>query len=63
MNKTLRRINPKEFRRQVAGYDCSCPFCRNNIEMYCTHGCPACGGSGRIEPIRLKPMTTEAGLS
>lgn len=45
----MRLINPKEFREQVAGYDLSCPFCTGKIEMFCAHGCPACGGAGRID--------------
>lgn len=46
----VRRIDRKKFREQIAGYDNSCPFCRDGIEMYCTHGCPACGGTKRIDP-------------
>lgn len=48
----MRRINPKKFREQLAAYDCSCPLCTNKIEMFCTHGCPACGGTGKIAPIK-----------
>ena len=52
----MKKINLKKFRKELAPYDASCPFCREKIEMFCTHGCPACGGTGMIE----RPENSEA---
>lgn len=45
----MRRIDVKKFQAEIIGYDLSCPFCAGKIEMFCTHGCPACGNNGRID--------------
>ena len=48
----MKPINPRDFRKQVESYDIACPFCREKTEMYCSGKCPACMGTGRIEPIK-----------
>lgn len=55
------RIDRKRFQEKIAGYECSCPFCRDKIEMFCTHGCPACGGTGRIDPTPRDDLEEIAG--
>ena len=50
------KINPAKFREKIRGYDLSCPFCRAKIDMHCTHGCPACGGTRRIDPEPRKDL-------
>ena len=48
----MKPINPRKFRKQIEPYNMACPFCREKIEMYCSGRCPACGDTGRIEPIK-----------
>ena len=57
----MKPIDLKKFRRWAGQFDSTCPFCRDGIEMYCTHGCPACGNTGRIEPIRPAEAGEAAG--
>ena len=45
----MRRIDRKKFQERIAGYDLSCPFCTDKIEMFYSGRCPACGGTGRID--------------
>ena len=46
----VHKIDPKKFREMVRPFDLSCPFCTTDTEMFTTHGCPACGGTKRIDP-------------
>ena len=46
----MRRIDRKKFQDRIVGYDLSCPFCTDKIEMFCSGRCPACGNIGRIDP-------------
>lgn len=49
-----------DFRRRVRALALTCPICRDGAETYTRYGCPACGGTGRVDPTPREDLEAAA---